>query len=78
MYKKRQLLWRTIPSTLGAAASLIAVFAWVVVNMGNSVGATSTSFSFGTGGDHGNHADAQGVFEAAGQSGISFFQTNGI
>jgi hypothetical protein len=77
MYKKRQLLWRTIPSTLGAAASLIAVFAWVVVNMGNSVGATSTSFSFGTGGDHGNHADAQGVFEAAGQSGISFFQTNG-
>ena len=39
--------------------------------------AESTSFSFGAGGDHGNHAESQAVFDAIGKSGINFFQTNG-
>ena len=39
--------------------------------------ADSTSFSFGAGGDHGNDRDSRSVFDAAGKSGISFFQTNG-
>ena len=42
-----------------------------------SVQATGSSFSFGTGGDHGNHAESEAVFQAAANSGLSFFQTNG-
>ena len=64
--------------------SLLAFFAAVIVLVAGgihirnySAKASPVAFSFGTGGDHGNHPDAQGVFEAAGQSGISFFQTNG-
>ena len=67
-----------------ASLSLLAFFAVVIllvvggIHIRNySAKASPVSFSFGTGGDHGNHPDSQGVFEAAGQSGISFFQTNG-
>ncbi|MFZ1458630.1 MAG: Ig-like domain-containing protein [Candidatus Saccharimonadales bacterium] len=54
-----------------------AITLGVIYINSNSVKATTVSFSFGSGGDHGNHADAQSVFEAAGLSGIDFFQTNG-
>lgn len=70
-------LSRLIVSRLALFGVVIA-FAVSVMNMSSFlVKASPVAFSFGTGGDHGNHPDSQGVFEAAGQSGISFFQTNG-
>jgi hypothetical protein len=77
MRRSRTQIPKAIISGLSFVVLAAAITLGVIYINSNSVKATTVSFSFGSGGDHGNHADAQSVFEAAGLSGIDFFQTNG-
>lgn len=69
--------YKAILRSITAVIAVVAISGVLYINNNHKTEAATTSFSFGTGGDHGNHSESQAVFQAAANSGVNFFQTNG-